>query len=1145
MKDRIIAILFSTRTMSILLIVFAISMAVGTFIENSYDTPTSKLWVYNTWWFSALMLWLMLNFIGNIKRYQLWQWKKWATLTMHLSWILIIIGAGITRYISYEGMMLIREGQTEDTFLSDETYYSVLIQGEDPNGNPMQREVREEVLLSRYDYDDVETFEFYDKEVSFQVDTLIYDAVEGLKPSENGDRYLKIVEAGSGSRHDHLIKDGEEASIHGVLFAVNKDPQEAAEKGMINIIENWNGYSIQTPFEGDYLRMADQQKGEVFADSLQPLQLRSLYNMAGMQFVIPEPIQQGEVGIVASAEPTSAKAYGLIGTLRSGDDEQRIELMGGKGILTDYSSTDINGLKFYMKYGSIDRELPFSITLKDFIATKYPGTEKGYSAFESQVVVNDADSTKTEERIYMNHVLDKAGFRFFQSGFDPDELGTHLSVNHDFWGKAVTYAGYILLYIAMMALIFDPNTRFGELRRLINRVEKRKAKKVLMIAVLMSGSFAFAKPALSVAEMANYQQPPTQTDSVAVDHTGHNHAVQQPAFQNHAGHDLETVDGDTSMESRDGVSTNMPADAMKAEQAAPATPQVLPEIPLRVLDSIIVANMVPKAQADRFGRVVVQDNGRMKPIATLASEVLRRMSERDYYEAKVGDSTVRLSPEQTLISMMQMGQLWFEVPIIKLYYKNDSLKSVIDVDKSRSYASGMDFFRKPNGEVGGYKLSPFLDDANSADVKTNIQNEFIDINFSVGLLDQVISGSILKIFPNPNAENNTWYSALERDEAGFEREGDYNFVRDFVPAYTTLLNEGNQTGDYLRANTALNSLFEFQRAYGTDVMPSEDKIEAEILYNKYDVFKSLYKWYVWFGVVMLILLIVEIVRPMKEIRWTIKFHKYAIFGIFLVHTLALAVRWYLSGHAPWSDAYESLIYVAWATMAFGLMFGRKSEMTIASTAFVVAIILWVAQLNWLDPSIANLQPVLDSYWLMIHVAVIVGSYGPFALGMILGIVTLILMIFSSKKNKKKMDLNIKELTYINEVSLTVGLIMLTIGNFLGAMWANESWGRYWGWDPKETWALITIFVYAFVLHLRLVPGLKGRWTFNLWSVLAFYSVMMTYFGVNFYLSGLHSYASGDQIISYQAIFGSLAFVAILAGFALWREKKVYGKKRLK
>ena len=218
-------------------------------------------------------------------------------------------------------------------------------------------------------------------------------------------------------------------------------------------------------------------------------------------------------------------------------------------------------------------------------------------------------------------------------------------------------------------------------------------------------------------------------------------------------------------------------------------------------------------------------------------------------------------------------------------------------------------------------------------------------------------------------------------------------------------------------------------------------------------------------------------------------------------------------------------------------------MTIASTGFVVAIILWVAQLNWLDPSIANLQPVLDSYWLMIHVAVIVGSYGPFALGMILGLVSLILMIFSTKKNQKKMDLNIKELTYINEVALTVGLIMLTIGNFLGGMWANESWGRYWGWDPKETWALITIFIYAFVLHLRLVPGLKGRWTFNLWSILAFGSVLMTYFGVNFYLSGLHSYASGDQIISYQFIVISLVVVFVIAAIARWREFKIYRKKQ--
>jgi cytochrome c-type biogenesis protein CcsB len=194
-------------------------------------------------------------------------------------------------------------------------------------------------------------------------------------------------------------------------------------------------------------------------------------------------------------------------------------------------------------------------------------------------------------------------------------------------------------------------------------------------------------------------------------------------------------------------------------------------------------------------------------------------------------------------------------------------------------------------------------------------------------------------------------------------------------------------------------------------------------------------------------------------------------------------------------------------------------------------------MNWLDPSIANLQPVLDSYWLMIHVAVIVASYGPFTIGMILGIVALFLTILSNKKNRKKMSRKLEELTIVNELSITIGLIMLTIGNFLGGMWANESWGRYWGLDPKETWALISIIIYAAVLHLRIVPGLRGKWLFNLMSILAFSSIIMTYFGVNFYLSGLHSYASGEKVITPTFVYYSLIFITILALISYFANKK--------
>jgi ABC-type transport system involved in cytochrome c biogenesis permease subunit len=178
---------------------------------------------------------------------------------------------------------------------------------------------------------------------------------------------------------------------------------------------------------------------------------------------------------------------------------------------------------------------------------------------------------------------------------------------------------------------------------------------------------------------------------------------------------------------------------------------------------------------------------------------------------------------------------------------------------------------------------------------------------------------------------------------------------------------------------------------------------------------------------------------------------------------------------------------------------------------------------------------------MIHVAVIVASYGPFTLGMILGLAALLLMVLTTKKNKERMKLNIEEITIITELALTVGLVMLTIGNFLGGQWANESWGRYWGWDPKETWALISIMIYAFVIHMRLVPGLRGRWTFNFASVIAYASIMMTYFGVNFYLTGLHSYASGDKPITPGFVYYTLGFVAILST-AAWIQYKKHFKK---
>jgi cytochrome c-type biogenesis protein CcsB len=168
-------------------------------------------------------------------------------------------------------------------------------------------------------------------------------------------------------------------------------------------------------------------------------------------------------------------------------------------------------------------------------------------------------------------------------------------------------------------------------------------------------------------------------------------------------------------------------------------------------------------------------------------------------------------------------------------------------------------------------------------------------------------------------------------------------------------------------------------------------------------------------------------------------------------------------------------------------------------------------MNLLDPEITPLQPVLKSYWLMIHVAVITSSYGFLGLAAILGLINLNLYIFRKERTAKVVNLNISELTYISEMTMTIGLFMLTIGTFLGGIWANESWGRYWGWDPKETWALVSVLVYAVILHLRFIPALNGKFLFNAVSLWGYSAILFTFFGVNFYLVGLHSYAQGEGL----------------------------------
>ncbi|WP_426092285.1 cytochrome c biogenesis protein CcsA [Flavobacterium sp. DSR3-2] len=1068
MDKKIFSFLFSTRLMAFLFISYAVAMATGTFIESKYNTDTAKILIYNAWWFEAIHVFFVINFIGNIKRYQLLKKEKWATLLLHLSFIFIIAGAFVTRYISYEGMMPIREGASENQIFSDKTFLTVFVDGEF-KGEMKRRVFEKQVLLSPATNNDFSiSGKFADTPFEVEYENFIMGAKEYIKPDRTGTVFLKIVEAGDGGRHEHFLKDGEVQNIHNVLFSLNKFTD-----GAININTTGTAYTIQTPFEGNFMRMADKLEGKVTKDNAQPLMMRSLYSIGEMRFVFPDPAVKGIVDY-ESDNDFKAKSHEDAITVKvmAEGKQQTVTVLGSKGKVGEAKTVKIGKIDYTFFYGSKAYVLPFKIKLNDFIAQKYPGTEKSYSSFESKVTVEDKE--QFDARIYMNNVLDHKGFRFFQSSFDPDEKGTVLSVNHDFWGTTLTYIGYFMLYFAMMAIMFTKYSRFADVKRKLEVVKIKKAK-LLTILILLFGFNSFA------------QEQEHNHD----DHEGHAHTEAEAAPATHANHNKKVLSQDE-------------------------------------LNALIIKYKVPETHATKFGRLVIQDGGgRMKPINTFSSELLRKVSHDDSYNG--------MNSDQVFLSMTQYASYWIEIPIIYIKSGNDSIRKIIGVDKKAEFAPFVAFF----DAKGNYKLSKYLEEAFKAANPNQFEKDFIETDKKVNLMESALSGRILKIFPIPDDKNNKWVSYLELNEAGFKGM-EATYTKNVLPLYFGSLANASDSNDYKTADELLESINGFQKRFGSKVRPSDEKITSEVLYNKYDVFKKLPYWYIFASILMLFFTILQIFKERKALNYLVNFMHIVVIALFALHTFGLIARWYISGHAPWSNAYESIIYVAWATMFFGLAFDRKSKLTIASSAFVTAMILAAAYMNWIDPEIANLQPVLNSYWLMIHVAVIVASYGPFALGMILGAVSLLLILFTNEKNKAKMDLNIQEITYINELALTVGLIMLTIGNFLGGQWANESWGRYWGWDPKETWALISIMVYAFVIHARFVPSLRGKWIFNLMSMFAFISILFTYYGVNFHLVGLHSYASGEAH-SLNWIWYSLGVITLFGAISYPKYKKYYKK----
>ena len=1059
--ERFAQVFFSMKLMALAMIIFLVGIGAATFIESIYGIQSAKIIIYNANWFEVLLLYLAMNLVSNIFKYRMFQREKIAMLTFHLSFLIITIGAAFTRYVSFEGLMVIKEGTSSNFMYSSDPH--LLVHVENPtNGRNITQGYKH--YLSEI------TGNYFEHDISFEKRNISISYVDFKSKVIDS----LVIRSSFQSSVLDLVTDGMQSNYvgQGELFMVGGIPltfEKKLDVPGIEVRKNKDSIEIKTNVPIRYLAMAEMQKArqsgispsdslftEIPLNKWVPFKTTTLYQSGNQQFVFKRLINHAKKMLMPSGKKNVGMDY-LTVKLSDGKSSKNIDLEGGMGQIPTPTRFEFNGLVYQLEYGSIRKPIPFDVFCRDFKLDKYPGSESP-SSFESELTINDPrNGYKRNQKVFMNNVMDYDGYRFFQSSYDLDnpstpqnEEGTRLSVNHDWWGTNITYVGYLLMGIAMILSLFAPIGRFRDLNEKIKKLnERKKGIKSEAIALLLLFSFS--------------------NQAFAEKHKNHEHPSKG------------------------------------------------------------IYRVISEEHSDELASMLVQDfKGRIVPMHTLCDELLRKFYQANRYKD--------FNAVQLVMSMHMYPQYWMEQKIVKI---SSNLQSRLKIG---SYASPKEL----SDQSGSFK---WLNEYKAAHQKPESKRDEFDkklikLNERFEVVQGIFSWQYMRIIPKKGEINNTWYVPMNMELMQVDTLSSITTLK-----YLTALDEGAKNKSFAKAGILLKQIKSFQREIGKKVVPSETKVNAEISYNKMTIFKNAFRGYMTLGFALLILFFTQIFRtksaePSRVIKIIQKSLLFLLIVFFVYHGVGLGFRSYISGHAPWSNGYEALIYIAWMTMLAGLSFLRKNEVVVVGAAILASLMIMVSEMNLLDPEITPLVPVLKSYWLMIHVAIITGSYAFLGLGCIFGLLNLTLYIFRNKKNGEVVTLNISELTFISEMSIIIGLFMLTIGTFLGGVWANESWGRYWGWDPKETWALVSVLVYAVILHLRMIPGLKGKFLFNAVAFWGYSAILFTFFGVNFMLVGLHSYAQGDGIGKFPTwLTWLIVFFCFFTVLAAMRNRK-YNKQTI-
>lgn len=495
--------------------------------------------------------------------------------------------------------------------------------------------------------------------------------------------------------------------------------------------------------------------------------------------------------------------------------------------------------------------------------------------------------------------------------------------------------------------------------------------------------------------------------------------------------------------------------------------------------------VLPKETAEKFGELHILYNDRICPVQTFALDFCKKIYGARSYQG--------LTAEQVLSGWVFYGNTWANEPFIKI--KSGEMKTAMNLP---DYASLNTFF---NREMGGYTIGQYVQEYYNGQ-QDKFHQQAADIDGKIQIIMELREGISLKVLPYTFTKNvkatkdhsfikagtTTWFSPVDKLPQAVEQQHAL-----YIKNVFSLLNGDVKAGNISRVNEFFVKMKKYQEVSSGNSLPTATQYKAERINNAFPFATILFMANLTLGFIALFYTIYRMTKK-REIK-ALNIALPILLGVsFLALTFGLALRWIISGNVPMSNGYESMLTVAWLVMLISILMQLRIRIVMVFGFLISGFFLLVSHINQMDPAIGQMMPVLNSPLLSIHVSIIMMSYALLSLTFICGIMGICLRSHG------------KELQALSRLFLYPALTTMGFGIFIGAIWANVSWGNYWSWDSKETWALITFMIYAVVVHTQSLPVFRKPLVYHIYITLAFLSIAMTYFGVNYFLTGMHSYA---------------------------------------